>query len=352
MTKPSGGRPQELVGLLSNFPPESTRAFEEAAVDLLKSLTPAGSSQLEDLTKDSTLNRDVRYSAFFAYGTFLRRAGKFSTVLDLLDAADAEFRVFGTYHHLKAMALAGRGEPHDLQLAIASALKASELLPGHAGVLHSYVLLRISDLEQRISLSEIATTTEQLEILDQSDHMLSQVLNERPRYAKFHSTLARLESLRGRHEDAQRSLSRALELEDPAAHDFSLRIVGYNQILSRVVLRQALATVAKESAEAANAANDAKSSIQGFVDQMQTRYLELLGIFAAIIGIVITGVQVSTSLGFADGARLMLIVTGSMLILFTAIASVVERPVKYVWTLAGFGGFTIALGFLAGFISF
>lgn len=346
MAKSSGN----LVAQLSSFPAESTREFEEAAVQLIKDLSAEHISGLEDTALDSALSLEGRYAALFTYATYLRRQGQYTKLLAFLESHKSEFGGFGTFHHLSAMALAGRGDSHDLQLAIASALKARELLPRHAGVLHNYALLRVADLEERIPLSEIAREPDHLASIGEADDALSQALVERPRYAKFQSTLARLESVRGRHQEAQRIMARALDLEDPASPDFSLRIVSYNQILSRIVMRQALNTVAQETSEAASAAREAKSSVQSFVDQMQTRYLELLGIFAAIIGIVLTGVQVATNLEFSDGARLMLVVTGSMLVLFSAIESVVQRPLKYVVALGVSGITVIALGFLSGLL--
>jgi type IV secretory pathway VirB2 component (pilin) len=186
---------------------------------------------------------------------------------------------------------------------------------------------------------------------EEIDGILSAVLLERPHYAKFHASLARLESLRGKHQDAQRFLSRAMELEDPASKDFNLRMVSYNQILSRIVMRESLSTVASETQAATIAAHQAHESVKSFVDQMQTRYLELLGIFSAIIGIVLTGVQVAAGMDFADGARLMLMVTGSILIVFSAITAVLQRPMSYMLALGGLGVLLIAGGFAAGILN-
>lgn len=340
--------PEEILARLGSFPEEQTREFEEAAVDFANSIDSDAEQSLQDLLSDSTLDKSLRYSAFFAVATFLRRRGHFSALVSLVEDYAPSFHHLGTFHHMKAMALVGRDEPHDLPLAIASCSKAREFLPHHPGILHSYATLKIAELESHIPMSEITTAEADRAVIQEVDRVLSEVLLERPHYAKFHASLARLESLRGNHRDAQKFLLRAMELEDPRAKDFNLRIVSYNQILSRIVLREALSTVASETKDATNAARAAQESVRSFVDQMQTRYLELLGIFAAIIGIVLAGIQVTTTMDFADGARLMLMVTGSILVLFSAITAVLQRPLRYMLGLGGLGALLLSGGFLPG----
>ena len=335
---------------LASFPEEHTREFEEAAVNLANSTEDDVEPTLRGFLADTQWSENQRYAAFFTLATILRRRGHYSSLLSLLDEHASSFEHFGTFHHMKAMALTGRAEPHDLPLALASSDRARDLLPSHPGVLHSHATLRITELESRIPMSSVISESADQAIAEEVDGILSAVLLERPHYAKFHASLARLESLRGNHQDAQRFLSRAMELEDPASKDFNLRMVSYNQILSRIVMRESLSTVALETKEAAITAQQAQESVKSFVDQMQTRYLELLGIFAAIIGIVLTGVQVAAGMDFADGARLMLMVTGSILIVFSAITAVLQRPLGYMLTLASSGVFLIAGGFFAGML--
>jgi tetratricopeptide (TPR) repeat protein len=333
---------------LAQFPEEHTREFEEAAVSFLN--TADGDVEGALRTVLSTLEHDetLRYSAFFTLSTLLRRRGHFSALLALVEDYESAFKQRGTLHHMKAMALTGRAEPHDLALAITSCNVAREILPNHTGVLHSFAILKITEFEHRIPMSECISQDADILAAQEIDNILSKVLLERPKYAKFHSSLARLESLRGNHANAQKFLSRAMELEDPSSRDFNLRIVNYNQILSRIVMRESLATVASETKQATQAAHAAQESVQAFINQMQARYLELLGIFAAIIGIVLSGVQVSTSMNFADGARLMLMVTGAILIIFSAISAVLQRPLSYMLTLASSGALVIVAAFVYG----
>lgn len=340
-----------ITAQLASFPEEHTREFEEAAVNLANSPESDLETTLRTALSDPKRTETQRYAAFFTLATILRRRGHFSVLLELLDEQQSSFGHFGTFHHMKAMALTGRAEPHDLPLAIASSDRARDLLPGHPGVLHSYATLKIAELESRIPMSTVITEVEDMATAEEIDGILSAVLLERPHYAKFHASLARLESLRGKHQDAQRFLSRAMELEDPASKDFNLRMVSYNQILSRIVMRESLSTVASETQAATIAAHQAHESVKSFVDQMQTRYLELLGIFSAIIGIVLTGVQVAAGMDFADGARLMLMVTGSILIVFSAITAVLQRPMSYMLALGGLGVLLIAGGFAAGILN-
>lgn len=346
-----GYSPGDIVDLLGAFPAEESRDFERATVDLLKALDTQTTMELDSLIRDANLPAGTRYAAFFTLGTFLRRSGRFVSLLTLVDEFQSEFGSHGTFHHLKAMAYTGRGESHDLELALASVKKAREILPDHHGVAHSYVVVLVSQLEQLIPLSETVTRSEHKSVLKEADDLLSEVLNRDPHYGKFHETLARIQSLGGHHQDAQRSISKAIEWEDPLAADFGVRMVSYNKTLSRIVMREALCRVAEQTEQAVTASDQAQESVKGFVESMQTRYLEMLGVFSAIVGIVLAGIQVATSMNFGTGAALMLIVTGAIVAMFAVIGAVVQRPVRFIGSLAGVSAVLIGAGLIAGLLA-
>jgi hypothetical protein len=118
-----------------------------------------------------------------------------------------------------------------------------------------------------------------------------------------------------------------------------------------ISLREALSTVSAEVSKAQNLAEEFGSELKRFTSETQTKYLELLGIFSAVIGLVLTSVQVSTnSQTFAEGAGLMMVVSGSILIVFSAVGAIVNRPLKFILTISASGALLILGGFVAGFL--
>jgi tetratricopeptide (TPR) repeat protein len=342
---------ETLLDILGKFPDQSLREFEAEAIRFCAFEGFDFDENLLPIASDKGLPIEIRFAAFFTLGTWMRRMKDSSRLLALIDTFYSEFQTIGSFHHLRAMAFTQRATGQDLEHAMASSEKALALLPNHVGIKHSYVVTRIVALEERLRSSPRPLTPIEQGQLDEAETKMADVISEEPMYARFYSSQARIHSLRGRHEKARQSLLRAIDLENSKSPDFSIRITEYNQFLFGISMREALSEVAEEVNKAQQVAGELGTDLKKFTSEAQTKYLELLGIFSAVIGLVLTSVQVSTnSSSFASGAGLMLVVSGAILVVFSAVGAIVNRSLKFILSIALLGGVLISLGFVAGFL--
>jgi hypothetical protein len=211
--------------------------------------------------------------------------------------------------------------------------------------------VKLQDLENRWGVEEVIDVDRDLATLEELNTVLAHVLADEPHYGKFHATNSRLQSLLGNHELARRSLLRAMSEEDSSGSDFPIRMVEYNQILARISLRESLMTFAKNVSEADDRTSALRTEFERVTSGAQASYLQLLGIFAAIIGLLITGVQVAGNLALGQGARLMIIVTGSIVVILSAIAVITDKSRSKVAYLTFLGVTLIAFGVVVGQLS-
>jgi len=330
---------ESLIASLDAFPQESGRDFEKAAVQLAM-VQGASTDILRQVITDSDATLERRYGAFFSLGTLLRRRRDNSALLDLIDHHREEFSQFGTFHHLEAMGLAATGRSQDRMLAMTCAQRAMEMLPNHPGVLHNFASILIQSIEDE-------PPADSSNALREAGDALNRAIRHDPLYAKFHAALARLEMMKGEYAEARRLVLRAIDLEESSSVDYHLRISDYNSLLGRILLRESQAQLSAQVAAARVDSEQLKDEMRRFVGEVQVRYLELLGFFSVVIGLIITGVQISSSMTVADAARTMLVVAGAILVAFAGLAAVINRPWRVAATFIGLGTVLIVLGLTA-----
>jgi len=329
----------EVIALLDGFPPESDRAFEAAAVDLVMS-RGAARADLDHILSDLDAPMERRYAAFFSLGTFLRRRRDVSLLIELIEGHRHEFDRFGTFAHLEAMALSQRGGEHDLRTALARAGDAMEVHPDHPGILHSFASISLNALEEGVAQDRERTLSEARAALDRA-------LKKVPKYAKFHATLARWYLANGRLTEARRSALYAIDLEDSAHTDYHLRLSDYNTLLSSITLKQSQQILEKQVENVRAESERVQADMRRFVTEIQIRYLELLGFFSVIVGLVLSGVQIATGMAVADAARILLVVAGAILIAFSPLTTITGRPWRHAAVFLGLGASLILLGLMA-----
>lgn len=329
----------ELDRILDGFPDEQLRAFESAAVELVMQ-RGVERQQLKDVLADGSRSSEVRYAAFFSLGTLYRRARDVSLLLDLIDEHRQEFSDRGTFAHLEAMALSQRDEPGDLLAALRFARRARQMIPGHPGILHSLAAILLKALDADVETDREAVLAEARTALDDA-------MSAVPKYAKFEATLARWYLASGRGADARTAALRAMDLEDSSHDDYPLRIADYISLLSTIELRQAQQRIEAQVESVRDEGDRVREEVSRFVSENQTRYLELLGFFSAIIGLVLSGVQIATGMLVADAARILLVVAGAILVAFTPLATITGRPARQGLVFLGLGTLLIVLGLMA-----
>lgn len=330
----------ELVQILDAFPDHTQRAFESAAVELVMQHR-VDRRLLADVLADLDQPEARRYAAFFSLGTLYRRSRDTSLLIEHIDAYREEFENNGTFAHLEAMALSQRDGTGDMHAALRFARRARQMIPGHPGILHSFAAISLTALDAGVEIDRDAVLAEARAALDEA-------MSAVPRYAKFEATLARWYLASGRTTEARNATMRAMDLEDSSHVDYSLRIADYISLMSTIELRQAQRTL-EAQVEAVRLESDrVQKEVGRFVTEVQIRYLELLGFFSVIIGLVLSGVQIATGMLVEDAARILLVVAGAILVAFMPLTSITGRSWRHGLTFLGLGTLLIVLALMAG----
>jgi tetratricopeptide (TPR) repeat protein len=313
----------EVAEALATFPDERERAFETAATELCLRTDP---QLFENIVEDPKWDVTVRYAALFCLGTRYRRDNDVTRLINLLARHAPSFSAYGTFHHLRAMACAANGS---FDAALMSAERAFDRLPDHPGVLHMFASIMVSAAER---YPELRTDDR----LDRAAAFLEQAFALEPGYAKFHLTRGRLLALRGDFEQARQEIMQGIDREDSSSSNYPIRMIEYQASLGRIAisdetarlggrLQDLSAELRREVTAATAEIQIMKESLERSTTQAQTRYLELLGFFAAMIALIVSSAQILSSVELQDAMRIVPILGGTLLVGFAALAVLLGR---------------------------
>ena len=106
-------------------------------------------------------------------------------------------------------------------------------------------------------------------------------------------------------------IDRAVELEPSDNPQYAIRLGDYQEIRTRVGFMEQTTRIRQQQEEALQR-----------LEEVRLRVVELLGLLAAVIAFLVTGTQISQGLKFEDGARMMVVVGGMILLVFSAYSMV------------------------------
>ncbi len=136
---------------------------------------------------------------------------------------------------------------------------------------------------------------------------------DRPDYAKYHATKARLLLLLpGRESDAYKSIRKAMSLEE-AGQDFGVRMVEYTAIRERIGLERRL-----------RQARDRLESLTRRTEDSELRTVQVATLLAGIVALVVVGGAAGTARGLSPETAAAVVLTlalplGWLIILFAAL---------------------------------
>lgn len=311
----------DVVAFIDELPEPKQRAWELNLTRLVERV-PDVEKTLKDIINENGSDTDseddsVRFAAFFAYCTFLRRQKNITEFEEAL-TTHQEFSDHPMYFHLRALFLKRRGQRGDFSDAIKNAKRAADKLEGHAGVEHSLATSIISAIEEGI---EEKTD----ELLDLADESIKNALRNSD-YPKFYATQGRLLALQGEYKRAKESVRIAMDREDISKQDYPIRISEYQQNLSRIYLREISETHEHRIDDAMEKINQAQDESEKILEDLQTRTLQFLGFFAALLAVIVTSVQVIISFTAVQAAQLILILVGGLLCAFSGLSFILPHP--------------------------
>ena len=188
-------------------------------------------------------DENVCFAAYYAAFTFYRRMGYAYKIHNLVERFGHRFEGYRfssivlSQHYSLRFELEGNN-PNDLILAAQAAKKATESITENAGVLQNYADLITRGFELGVYRDKNQ--------LAEAINCIRRALQINSKYPKYHCTLGRLLSFKGKYKEAIISIQRAINLENSETKDSFLRIMEYNMHITDIKLRQAENKIKKQ----------------------------------------------------------------------------------------------------------
>ena len=212
---------------------------------------------------------------------------------------------------------------------------------------------RIAEAGGEVSTEQLGAAEQAIASAIRLDRDLFARGRKQVRFARI-TPLGRLLALRHSHREARSELHKALELEDPNA---ASRIAEYLEIRGQISLSESVTPVQEElealSERIENEAESLRTLSTEVADQIRLQAVQLLGLLAAVLALLFTGTEIARTLSFDEASKLMSVVSGAILIVFSGFSlifyaeRITARRAVAAMLAAAMGGSLLAVGLLA-----
>jgi hypothetical protein len=137
-------------------------------------------------------------------------------------------------------------------------------------------------------------------------------------YPKYHAVLGRILILLGETEEGIDEIRMAIDTEDSARGDYVLRLQGYRQHLLLAEARQYI-----ETASAATL-DEMKQQTARDLAAARTQTLSVLGFFAALVALTLTGASIAVERPLEEAAQLIVLLAAALLIGFSGLSLLLD----------------------------
>lgn len=294
---------------LAALPAETHPSYGPEARRILRDLSPAD-ERLAAVANDADAAEQVRFNAFYCLQARAWRRKDFGRHRANTDRYQAEFGHHPMFFFMQAQYYAALGgDAVNLDAALRFAEQAVERLPAVPGVLHLAAEIIADHADPQPVPDRDALLT--------ADRYVRQAIAiSGDRYPRYHSTLARLCTLRGDFTGARASIARAIDGEDSSDPEYALRIGEYQLVRSRIQYVQETEQLHRRQEEAT-----------GELHRIRGQILEIMGLLAAVIALITTAANVASSESNHAAAGLMTLTGGVVLLVLWAFhLLVVDTP--------------------------
>lgn len=313
---------------LRDLPAELSREYELNLTRLAQSTDTPGLVRCLKELLDGSVDDDAAYAGFYCLNIVYRRNRDYSLLERLMVTNEARFGRRPTFQHLQVLFTIDRGVGRRKDELIRWAFEDAEMNPENAGYVHLFA-------DVVASLTEESDADVEREIvskwLDEAVCAADRAIKLDSRYAKYYSTKARLLALRGQFHDSLELIRTAIDMEDSTRPDYAIRLGEYQSRRLWIQARRSDQAFALSSSEAAAALEQRYSSLREElevatrkIDESTVRNLEFLGFFAGLISFTIASVQIAGAQNADDATRLILVLTGGLLIAFAGFGAILE----------------------------
>ena len=333
--------PQRLLELLGELPEEVTREYEVTVVDyatkcsdevLLAAEKEFWRRKENPDTKAANMDKEqvaldekVYFGLYALLVNYTRRMKEDKKQKDLLDLYTScnfkEPHVF--YNHLRLLRQLGQvynQSPSERMEMLKLAETNKRELWDNEGAPHAFA----EAVALVFELDDVADTPrfadQRSEWLENALSAVDKVINEKPEYAKYYCTRARIYSLLGKYADALKDIDKAIDKEDISRKDYAIRIGNYE---SR---GQQIRGKMEQTGARKNFEDHMATETQKYQDELvareketATKNMEFLGLFSGIVSFTIGSLTISGAIAdqsIAAAAGLIVVLMGALIAAF------------------------------------
>lgn len=275
---------------------------------------------------------DFRFAALYALCMRARLDNRLGYYESCLKKAEDEpwAKDRGGFHHLWSMYLSARQDQgqNDLQQALKRAEQALKKAKNHVGFMHN-----LAEVTAKLAEGEFIERggKEVCSALDLARKITaSKDEGGEPGYPKFWATRGRLEMLCGSLKEAETSVLTALRFEH-GRWDSHVRRADYGAILTQLRIEKEARALRHQLGDVSGA----EERLRAYAEDTKIRHAETLGFFAAVLALILTGIQpardgattggagwsvgATSQAGSAGTAAVLLLLGGVLLVAFGAL---------------------------------
>lgn len=174
--------------------------------------------------------------------------------------------------------------------------------------------LKLLTAEMLLDVS-VAEPPERAELLlSEAESCVSDALAQYPKLPRYLAVMAQVLGRRGRFDEARAYITEAISLENSSHSQYSIRIARYEAVRSEIAFREFVWHLSSRLEEAVADFDDTRGSL-----------IELVGLLAAMLALVIVGTQLSLNVPAAQGAGMLMVIGAVLLVSFVGYSLVVGK---------------------------
>jgi tetratricopeptide (TPR) repeat protein len=253
---------------------------------------------MEELRQNAEAREAIRFGAFYCLLVRARHLRNFDEFRELVRANRDRFRT-----QPAMLAMAAEAESY---FAFTPREKRAVLNQCRAALKHfDGVGLKLLAAETILDLSPVVPAEEQESLLQEAEKSVEEALAQNTRMPRHLSVLAQILARRNRFAAAREAITQAISMEDSTHSQYSIRIARYEGVRTEIALRESGYEL---SARLEDAVRDFES--------VRGNLIELVGLLAAVLALVIVGTQLALNVQATQGAGMLMIIGGVLLLTF------------------------------------
>lgn len=317
---------QQIIDKFNTLPENNNPSFTKQLSDFVLNRE----NNIESLEKELLLilnehnDKNIKFCAYYALMIIYRRYENQFQSIRLTEKYESLFSDIPLFVYQKSRNYLFEDNILNFDKALENAQKAIDLIDKneYAGFFHNFseiVAIACENDENFINNFE-----EKNDIIDKAFKCITKAIQINPTYAKYYSTLGRLQSSQLDFTNAEKNFMKAIQLENKTNIDYPIRIAKYQDLIIKNKLFEVQNKIDNEYSNL----EDKYIKVNTEIHNSKANIIEFLSFFSAMITLILTSVQLSLSLNFTDAASLILVLCGVLIISFGTISCMIKFSKK------------------------